>query len=187
MSLKTIAATVTGIAVLGLMFTIVVSAPAEALVDGESVMNLFKVVSELDARVAALEVERSERKRSERTRQQNSVVATASGDDSNQYVHLKPIVVNLNEGSLTRYVRCSFVLKLKSDADEQALHRIELASPIVRDWMFRFLSDEEISTVKGLEAIQRICDEVTKNVNRLLGDEAGTPIENTLISEFNIQ
>ncbi len=110
------------------------------------------------------------------------------GSKSVWYYDLEPVVANLNEPNVSRYVRASLTLEMSNEVDQKKCTAfLDEKKPILVDLLFVYLSSLRIEDVRGdknLKSIQaHICDEF----NEKLFPNSKPQIKRVLIKEFPIQ
>jgi flagellar basal body-associated protein FliL len=110
-------------------------------------------------------------------------------DDSGEREHhdLKPIVVNLNEPQVTRYLRAGFSLAIASGdfADAEAI--VTKKSHDLRDWLIGYLSNLSIEDIRGAKNINRVRREVQDLLNDRLWPGKRPRILSVSLSEWIVQ
>ena len=94
--------------------------------------------------------------------------APAKGQDSNDeytYFDLQPIIVNLNEPRLARYIRATLTLVIRKDDYKTAANTIEEKLPALRGWLILYLSDCSLAEVRGAANLNRILRDIQDSLN----------------------
>lgn len=104
------------------------------------------------------------------------------------YSKMDPIVANLDEPGVTRYVRVSVILELSPQLDmingEVFLDEKKI---ILQDWMTTYLAGLSLEDVRGSRSLNRIKQEVVNQFNELLFGPDKAYIEKVLFKEFAVQ
>lgn len=94
--------------------------------------------------------------------------ASAKGqDDKDEYTYydLQPIIVNLNEPRLARYIRATLTLVIRKDDHKTAVETIEEKLPALRGWLILYLSDCSLAEVRGAGNLNRILRDIQDSLN----------------------
>jgi len=110
------------------------------------------------------------------------------GDEEEQTHHdLEPIVINLNEPQVTRYLRVIFSLAI-ADADyNTAAKTIEKKTHEMNNWLIVYLSDLSLEEVRGAKNINRVRREIQDSLNDRLWPGERPLIANVSLKEWIIQ
>ncbi len=87
------------------------------------------------------------------------------GKDEYTYYDLAPIIVNLNEPRLARYIRATLTLVIRKDDYETAAETIEEKLPALRGWLILYLSDCSLAEVRGAANLNRILRDIQDSLN----------------------
>jgi len=110
------------------------------------------------------------------------------GDEKVWYYDLDPVVANLNEPSVSRYVRASLVLAISSSADQKKTTAfIEKKKPILTNWLNIYLASLSIEDIRGERNLRRIQAQVLDKFNEQLFPDATPRIKEILFKEFAVQ
>jgi flagellar basal body-associated protein FliL len=113
-----------------------------------------------------------------------------SAKDSTEvwYYDLDPVVANLNEPSVTRYVRASLTLEISSEVDEKkGAAFLDSKKPILINWLNVYLSSLSLEDIRGDKNLKRIQSRVCEAFNEELFPDSKPPIKQVLIKEFPVQ
>jgi flagellar basal body-associated protein FliL len=104
------------------------------------------------------------------------------------YTKMDPIVANLDEPGVTRYVRVSIILELSSQLDSiNGETFLEEKKIILQDWMTTYLAGLSLEDVRGSRSLNRIKREVVDQFNQLLFGPDKAYVEKVLFKEFAVQ
>lgn len=111
------------------------------------------------------------------------------GDNAEHaFISFDPVVVNLAEGRLTRYLKVALSLKVERRHAERIDALVnEQRSAVFKNWLITYLSDLQLEDVKGAVSINRARREILAGFNAILDDLEDLYIEDVLFEEFNIQ
>ncbi len=111
-------------------------------------------------------------------------------DDSAKvwYYDLDPVVANLNEPTVTRYVRASLTLEMSADMDvKKGTVFLDEKKPILVNWLTVYLSSLTIEDVRGDNNLRSIQSHVRDAFNEELFPDSQSQIKQVLIKEFPVQ
>ena len=114
--------------------------------------------------------------------------ALKSGAGQNWYYDLDPVVVNLNDPGVTRYVRISLTLEISSALDEkEGKPFLDQKKPLMKHWLTLFLSNQTIEDARGEKNLMRMQTQISDTLNNNLFPGSKPRIKNILFKEFAIQ
>ena len=101
---------------------------------------------------------------------------------------LDPVIANLDEPGVTRYVRTTITLELSPEMD-QANGEPFLGEKkvLLIDWLTTYLAGLSLEQVRGTSSLSRIKKEIRDHFNELLFPESKPFIRRILIKEFAVQ
>jgi flagellar basal body-associated protein FliL len=104
------------------------------------------------------------------------------------FTKMDPIVANLDEPGVTRYVRVSVILELSSKLDSiNGEVFLEEKKIILQDWMTTYLAGLSLEDVRGSRNLNRIKQDVLDQFNKLLFGPDKAYVEKVLFKEFAVQ
>ena len=114
---------------------------------------------------------------------------TAKGPQENWYYNgLEPVVANLNEPSVTRYVRVTLTLVMDSQVDEKkGTAFIEEKKPILTNWLTIYLASLSLSDIRGDRNLKRVQSQIVDGFNEKLFPDAKPQLKQVLFKEFAVQ
>jgi flagellar basal body-associated protein FliL len=114
---------------------------------------------------------------------------SAEGDsESVWYYDLDPVVANLNEPSVTRYVRASFTLEMSSELNQKKGSAfLDEKKPVLIDWLTVYLSSLTLDEIRGDKNLKRIQSHIRESFNDKLFPDSKPQIKQVLIKEFPVQ
>jgi flagellar basal body-associated protein FliL len=112
---------------------------------------------------------------------------TGGEDPELTYFDLEPIVVNLNEPQVTRYLRALFSLGIADDDFGTAKEVIEKKMYDLNNWLIVYLSDLSIEDVRGAKNINRVRREIQDSINDRLWPGERPLVLNVSLKEWIIQ
>lgn len=118
------------------------------------------------------------------------VKADVSAADSQEtwYYNFEPVVANLNEPGVTRYIRVTLTLQISTELDQKkGTALLEEKNPILKNWLTIYLANQTLEDTRGDRNLRRIQLEITDTFNEKLFPDAKPKIKNVLFKEFTIQ
>jgi flagellar FliL protein len=112
--------------------------------------------------------------------------ADSSGSDI-AFVPYGDIVVNLDEGKLNRYLRLRIVLQCPKKEVEPVNKAMEAQRIVLKNWLLSYLSDKEISDIRGAAGQGMLRREIQEYFNTTMFPDGKDRIYDVLFDEFNIQ
>jgi flagellar basal body-associated protein FliL len=113
-----------------------------------------------------------------------------STSDSNKvwYYELDPVIANLNEPGVSRYVRASFTLEISAETDqEKGTAFLDEKKPILTDMLFVYLSGLSLKDIQGDKNLKSIQSRVRELLNERFFPDSKPQIKRVLIKEFPVQ
>ncbi len=101
-------------------------------------------------------------------------------DEEYIYYDLEPIIVNLNEPRLARYVRAALTLAIRKEDYNAAVKTVEKKMPKLKNSLILYLSDCSLDEVRGAKNLNRILREIQDSFNERLW-----PNQRPLIAKIN--
>lgn len=114
----------------------------------------------------------------------------ASTSDSKDvwYYDMDPVIANLNEPGVSRYVRASFTLEMSGETDEKkGAAFLDEKKPILTDMLFVYLSGLTLKDVQGDKNLKSIQSRIRALFNERLFPDSKPQIKRVLIKEFPVQ
>jgi len=117
--------------------------------------------------------------------------ADDSAVDSQQtwyYETLDPVVANLDEPGVTRYVRASLVLEINAEVDQKkGTAFIDEKKHILTNWLNIFFASLSLEDIRGDRNLRTIQSRIRDSFNEKLFPDAKPQIEHILFREFAVQ
>ncbi len=113
-----------------------------------------------------------------------------SAEDSAKvwYYDLDPVVANLNEPTVTRYVRASLTLEMSADMDvKKGTVFLDEKKPILINWLTVYLSSLGLEDIRGDNNLRSIQSHIRDSFNEKLFPDSQSQIKQVLIKEFPVQ
>lgn len=104
------------------------------------------------------------------------------------YYDLEPVVANLDEPGVTRYVRATLILEMSSELDaKKTTAFLEEKKPILTNWLTIYLASLSLDSIRGDRNLKRIQSQVLDGFNERLFPDAKPRIKHILFKEFAVQ
>lgn len=115
--------------------------------------------------------------------------AATPGQSPDDYVYydFEPIVVNLDEPRLARYVRVSITLAITSSNKEATLALLDKRKPELKNWMTTFFAGCTLDSVRGAVNLNRLRREILDSLNQQLWPDQKPMVDHVLFKEFAVQ
>jgi len=114
--------------------------------------------------------------------------ALKPGTGESWYYELDPVVVNLNEPGVTRYVRIGLTLEISGTMDEkEGKVFLDQKKPLMKHWLTLFLSNQTIEDARGEKNLTRMQTQISDTLNTGLFPGSKPRIKSVLFKEFAIQ
>jgi len=109
-------------------------------------------------------------------------------EDKNWFYDLDPVVANLNEPGVTRYVRVSLTLEIAAAwLDTEAKPFLDQKKPLMKHWLTLYLANLTIDEARGEKNLVRIQNHICNVLNQGLFPEGKPRIKDVLLREFAVQ
>ncbi len=104
------------------------------------------------------------------------------------YYELEPVIANLDEPGITRYLRVTITLELNSEMNqEKGTVFFDEKTLIMRDWLTTYIAGLSLERIRGTRNLSRIKKEVRDHFNELLFPETKPFIHGIFLKEFAVQ
>ena len=111
-----------------------------------------------------------------------------SGAVSWIYDNMEPVLANLDEPGVTRYVRVTLSLEISPEMDEEkGKEFLKQRTMVLRDWMTTYFAGLSLEDVRGSRNHNRIKREIQDQFNELLFPGTKPFIRQVLFREFAVQ
>ncbi|MHC4426089.1 MAG: flagellar basal body-associated FliL family protein [Planctomycetota bacterium] len=139
---------------------------------------------------SAPEAAESDSKPDKSTQAKDLKADDVSAEDSKKvwYYDLDPVVANLNEPGVTRYVRASLTLEMSSGMDtKKGAAFLDAKKPVLTNWLFVYLSSLSLEDIRGDKNLKSIQSRIREAFNEELFPDSKPQIKQILIKEFPVQ
>ncbi len=104
------------------------------------------------------------------------------------YYDLEPVVANLDEPNVTRYVRAVLTLEMSADVDEKKGRTfLDEKKPVLTNWLAIYLASLSIEDIRGERNLKSIQSQILDVFNEKVFPNSKPQIKQVLFREFAIQ
>ncbi|MHC4088577.1 MAG: flagellar basal body-associated FliL family protein [Planctomycetota bacterium] len=104
------------------------------------------------------------------------------------YKEFQPVVANLDEPSVTRYVRLTLIMEIDAQVDKKkGTAFIEEKKHLLTNWLTIYLAGLSLEDIRGERNLKRIQSEIVDAFNEKLFPDAKPQVKRVLFKEFAIQ
>ncbi|MFA5239043.1 MAG: flagellar basal body-associated FliL family protein [Phycisphaerae bacterium] len=104
------------------------------------------------------------------------------------YYDLEPVVANLDEPGVTRYVRATITMEISSVLEQVKSEKLlDQKKPILKNWLTIYLASLTLEDTRGDRNLKRIQSQILDAFNEKLFPDAKPQIKNILFKEFAVQ
>lgn len=112
----------------------------------------------------------------------------ATDSEKTWYYDLEPVVANLNEPGITRYVRVTLTLEISGEVDQKkAIAFFEQKNPLLKNWLTIYLASQTLEDIRGERNLRRIQSQISDVFNEKLFPDTKPQIRGVLFKELAIQ
>jgi len=113
---------------------------------------------------------------------------STAGSEKNWYHDLEPVVANLDEPGVTRYVRATLTLEISSEVDKKkGIALLEEKKPLLTNWLTIYLASQTLEDTRGEKNLKRIQSQILDVFNEKLFHNTKPQIKRILLKEFAVQ
>ena len=111
-----------------------------------------------------------------------------SSPDQSWFFDCDPVVANLDEPGVTRYVRATLIIEMSPEAEyEETNALLEEKKALMRNWLTIYLAGCTLDDIRGRKNLVRIQSEIKDSLNDMLFKDSKPLISKILFKEFQIQ
>lgn len=97
------------------------------------------------------------------------------------------VVVNLNEGRMTRYLRVAITLEIPKSLELTFPKQLDAHKAQLRNWLLSEISDKDLDEIRGAAGQNRLRRAIHEHFNAVLFPSGYDRIHDVLFEEFNVQ
>jgi flagellar basal body-associated protein FliL len=110
------------------------------------------------------------------------------GTGPSWYYELEPVVANLNEPGVTRYVRVTLTLEIGSNLSErEGIPFLEQRKPLMKNLLTLFIANLTLEDIRGERNLRQVQTQIADALNQGLFPNAQPCIQRILFKELSIQ
>ncbi|HTU22190.1 MAG TPA: flagellar basal body-associated FliL family protein [Gemmataceae bacterium] len=98
-----------------------------------------------------------------------------------------PVVVNLNEDRLTRYLKIKLLLVVDASEEKTVNELVLKKKPALKNWLIANLSDKSLSEVSGAAGLNKMRREIWHQFNSELFPDGAEKVLDIFFEEFVVQ
>jgi flagellar basal body-associated protein FliL len=115
-------------------------------------------------------------------------VSRKPGTGENWYYNLDPVVVNLNDPGVSRYIRAGLTLEISGVLNEKDTRTfLDQKKPLMKHWLTLYLSNQRLEDTRGERNMVRMQTQISETLNNGLFPGEPPHITSILLQEFAIQ
>ena len=103
------------------------------------------------------------------------------------YYDFEPIIVNLDEPRLARYIRVTITLVIKAENHDAAKAALDKRKPELKNWLTTYFASCTLDNVRGAPSMNRLRREILDAFTQQLWPNQKPLIEQVLFKEFAVQ
>lgn len=103
------------------------------------------------------------------------------------FVPFESVVVNLDEGAMTRYLRITVALQVAKEKELEITTKVEDQKALLKDWIINQISDKGLDDIRGRAGQNRLRREIRDKFNSVLFPDGYDQIYDVLFDEYNVQ
>ncbi len=119
--------------------------------------------------------------------EQSEPVFEMLAPEETAFVPFDAVVVNLDEGALTRYLRVAVTLQVPKEEEDSIKLKIEEKRAVLKNWLLNQISDKSLEEIRGGAGQNRMRREIRDQFNSVLFPDGYDRIYNVLFDEYNVQ
>lgn len=113
---------------------------------------------------------------------------SAKDSENVWYYDLDPVVANLDETGVTRYVRASLTLEMSNEmGKKKGIAFLKEKKPILTNWLTIYLASLSLEDIRGDINLKRIQSQLFVDFNEKLFPNSKPKIKHILFREFAVQ
>ena len=107
--------------------------------------------------------------------------------DETAFIPFDSVVVNLDEGSLTRYLRVTLSVQVAKEDELSITEKIEKNRVLLKNWLINRISDKALEDIRGGVGQNRLRREIRDEFNTVLFPDGFDRIYDVLFEDYNVQ
>lgn len=113
----------------------------------------------------------------------------AEGSDGKSwYYDLEPVVANLNEPGVSRYVRVGLTLEMDNSMEQKAgAVFLDEKKPLLKHWLTLYLSNQTLEDIRGEKRLRHVQAQISDSFNQGLFPDGKPHIKRVLFKELTTE
>ena len=104
------------------------------------------------------------------------------------FYDIEPIVANLNEPGVTRYVRVALTLEIGNGMElKEGTEFLDQKKPLLKHWLTLYLSNQTVEGIRGEKNLRQVQTQIADALNQGLFPNTKPRIVGVLFKELSIQ
>ena len=103
------------------------------------------------------------------------------------FVPFESVVVNLDEGAMTRYLRISLAVSVAKEKELEITTLVEGKKALLKNWLINHISDKGLEDIRGRAGQNRLRREIRDQFNSVLFPDGYDQIYDVLFDEYAVQ
>ena len=114
---------------------------------------------------------------------------SALPDNSGEYRYydFEPIIINLDEPRLARYVRATITLAFDVKQESEVRKQVKKRMPELKNWLAVYLAGRTLDEVRGAQSLNRVRREICEAFNEQIWPQQPPRIHHVLLKGFVVQ
>lgn len=108
-------------------------------------------------------------------------------DGPSWFYDLEPVLGNLNEPGVVRYVRLGLTLEVTGISEREGAAFFQQRKPLLKNWLTLYLNNLTLDDVRGERNLRQMQTQITDAFNQTLFAGAGLNVKRVLFKELSIQ
>lgn len=108
-------------------------------------------------------------------------------DGPSWFYDLEPVLGNLNEPGVVRYVRLGLTLEVIGMSEREGTAFFQQRKPLLKNWLTLYLNNLTLDDVRGERNLRQMQMQITDAFNQTLFAGAGLNVKRVLFKELSIQ
>jgi len=113
--------------------------------------------------------------------------ASGMHDPKHALISFDSVVVNVNDGRYTRYLRVKIALVVDARDEKGVKEALEKEKPFLQTWVLGYLQDRTMEQLHGSAGMNRVRREIRDEFNHRIFGDGPEKIKDILLPEYNFQ
>ncbi len=103
------------------------------------------------------------------------------------FVPFESVVVNLDEGAMTRYLRITLAMQVAKEKELEITTLVEDKKALLKNWLINHISDKGLEDIRGRAGQNRLRREIRDQFNSVMFPDGYDQIYDVLFDEYAVQ